>query len=104
MSGFRVSYLELVWEEIVKLPDRERVVIDEYVKLLETWGPRLTLPFCRQLERGLYELRPDCNRLLYFYHRENRYIMVHIFRKQTQKTPRKEIRTAQQRIARFLGG
>lgn len=39
----------------------------------------------------LWELRPGHNRVLFFYHKDNTYVLLHHFRKKTQKTPRREI-------------
>ena len=37
------------------------------------------------------ELRPGNNRVLFFYHKDDTYVLLHQFRKKTQKTPRREI-------------
>lgn len=39
----------------------------------------------------LWEFRPGHNRVLFFYHKDNTYVLLHHFRNKTQKTPRREI-------------
>ena len=42
----------------------------------------------------VWELRPGNNRIFYFYHKDNTYVLLHSFRKKTQKTPKQEITRA----------
>ena len=44
--------------------------------------------------RDIWELRPGNNRVLFFYHKDDTYVLLHLFRKRTQKTPRSEIEKA----------
>lgn len=68
--------------------------IIQYIQLLEDHGTRLGEPVTKHLEEDIWELRPGNNRVLFFYHKNNTYILLHQFRKKTQKTPRREIRKA----------
>ena len=45
----------------------------------------------KHLEEDIWELRPGHNRVLFFYHKDNTYVLLHHFRNKTQKTPRREI-------------
>lgn len=66
--------------------------------LLEEYGERLSMPFARHLEDGIYELRipqeSDITRLLYFFCIGDRAIVTNGFIKKTQRTPRREIEKA----------
>jgi phage-related protein len=42
----------------------------------------------------VWELRPGNNRIFYFCSCDNTFILLHSFRKKTQKTPRREIEKA----------
>ena len=42
----------------------------------------------------LEELRPGSNRIFYFYFDKNTFVLLHSFRKKTQKTPSREIAKA----------
>ena len=68
--------------------------ISQYIQLLEDHGTRLGENIPKHLEEDIWELRPGNNRVLYFYHREDTYVLLHQFRKKTQKTPRREIEKA----------
>ena len=68
--------------------------ITQYIQLLEDHGTRLGEPVTKHLEEDIWELRPGNNRVLFFYHKDNTYILLHQFRKKTQKTSRREIRKA----------
>lgn len=68
--------------------------ITQYIQLLEDHGTRLGENITKYLEDGIWELRPGNNRVLYFYHRDDTYVLLHQFRKKTQKTPRREIEKA----------
>jgi len=78
-----------------------------YVRsMLEEFGFKPKLPFCKYLKEDIYELRFTGNeggvRVLYFFVKDNRIIFTNGFLKKTQKTPIKEIRTAVQRKKIFL--
>ena len=66
----------------------------QYIQLLSDHGTRLGEPITKHLEEDIWELRPGNNRVLFFYHKENTYVLLHVFRKKTQKTPRREIERA----------
>ena len=68
--------------------------ITQYIQLLEDHGTRIGEPVTKHLEEDIWELRPGNNRVLFFYHKDNTYVLLHQFRKTTQKTPRREIRKA----------
>ena len=74
--------------------------------LLEEFGFKLKLPFCKYLKNDIYELRFTGKeggvRVLYFFVKDNRVIFTNGFLKKTQKTPLKEIKMATQRRKIFL--
>ena len=65
-----------------------------YIQLLEDHGTQLGENITKHLEEDIWELRPGNNRVLYFYHKGDTYVLLHQFRKKTQKTPRREIEKA----------
>ncbi len=65
-----------------------------YIQLLEDHGTRLGENITKHLDDDIWELRPGNNRVLYFYHKDDTYVLLHQFRKKTQKTPRREIERA----------
>ena len=68
--------------------------IDQYIQLLEDHGTRLGDNITKHLDEDIWELRPGNNRVLYFYFRDNTFVLLHQFRKKTQKTPPREIARA----------
>ena len=65
-----------------------------YIQLLEDHGTRLGENITKHLEEDIWELRPGNNRALYFFYKDDTYVLLHQFRKKTQKTPRREIEKA----------
>ena len=76
--------------------------IVQYIQLLEDHGTRLGDNITKHLEDGIWELRPGANRVLYFFHKDNTYVLLHQFRKKSQKTPRREIEKAKSERSDWL--
>ena len=68
--------------------------IVQYIQLLEDHGTQLGENITKHLGDGIWELRPGNNRVLYFFHKDDTYVLLHQFRKKTQKTPQREIEKA----------
>lgn len=65
-----------------------------YIQLLQENGTRLPNNITKHLIEDIWELRPGNNRVLYFYHKEDTFVLLHHFRKKTQKTPISELEKA----------
>ena len=65
-----------------------------YIQLLQDNGTRLSENVTKHLMDGIWELRPGNNRVFYFCWRGDRFVLLHQFRKRSQKTPRREIERA----------
>jgi phage-related protein len=74
--------------------------------LLQEQGTAIGKPYVAPLADKLYEIRveQDTNiyRILYFSYTGMRFILLHGFQKKTQKTPKKELALAQERMGTFL--
>jgi phage-related protein len=74
--------------------------------LLQEQRTAVGKPYVAPLENKLYEIRieQDTNiyRTVYFAYKDRRFIMLHGFQKKTQKTPKKELNLAQERMKAFL--
>lgn len=55
---------------------------------------RLNENITKHLDDDIWELRPGNNRVLYFYFKDDTFVLLHQFRKKTQKTPKREIERA----------
>lgn len=75
---------------------------DELLDLLEDHGPQLRHPHSRAMGDGLFELRPrsrsGMGRAFYCYCSGQVIIILHVFVKKTQKTPKQELSRARQRL------
>lgn len=68
--------------------------ISLYIELLQNNGTYLPETVTKHIEDNIWELRPGNNRIFYFYCDNNDYVLLHSFRKKTNKTPRGEIERA----------
>ena len=91
-------------EFLSELPAQDRVEVRNVLRLLQEFGVLLGMPHARPItgHRKLWELRAGSLRLLYFAHAGRRFVILHGFRKQSQKTPTQEIVSAERRMARLL--
>ena len=65
-----------------------------YMQLLQEHGFQLSNTIIKHLQDDIWELRPGNNRILYFYFENKTFVLLHVFRKKTQKTPKREIEKA----------
>jgi phage-related protein len=91
-----------VLDFINDLSPMDRARVNNGLRLLEEFGIDLGMPHARRIEGRLWELRPGGNRLFYFLYTERRFVILHGFRKQSMKTPEKEIATALRRMKEIL--
>jgi phage-related protein len=91
-----LDFLDYLQRKSVKSKDAriQHKQIALYIQLLEDHGTQLGENITKHLEEDIWELRPGNNRVLFFYHKNDTYILLHQFRKKTQKTPRREIEKA----------
>src|SRR5436190_21933630 len=86
-----------VRESLRNLNAAQRRAIGRTIQLLEDNGPTLAEPHAKHLQDGIWELRTqvegDAFRCLYFTETGQRFVILHVFAKKTQKTPAREIRT-----------
>ena len=73
-----------------------------YIELLQQNGTRLNDNITKHLENGIWELRPGNNRVFYFFYENNTFVLLHQFRKKSQKTPKREIEKAKSERIDYL--
>lgn len=76
--------------------------ISLYIQILQDNGTRLNEKITKHLEDGIWELRPGNNRVFYFFYENNTFVLLHQFRKKSQKTPKREIEKAKAERADYL--
>ena len=74
--------------------------ITKTIEYLEKGGPFLKMPHAKKIEDNLYELRIQGKEAIRIFYCKvgNEYYLLHAFKKKTNKTPRKEIETALDRL------
>ena len=73
-----------------------------YIELLQQNGTHLNENITKHLEDGIWELRPGNNRVFYFFFQDNVFVLLHQFRKKSQKTPKREIEKAKRERDDYL--
>ena len=95
---------EKVVESFIQKQNDE--ILAEYFRLVDTLsilGPNLSLPDSKHLQKDLDELRIRGKtqvRILYTF-KNRRYILLHVFKKKANHTPKKEIDVALQRLTQI---
>ena len=76
-----------------------------YVKKLEEFGMNINQRFTREavkkIENDLYELRPLKVRI-FFTIVNNKYVLLHAYRKKSQKAPKQEIANARKELKDYM--
>jgi|SRR3989344_9609062 len=74
------------------------------ILLLKNGGPFLKPPYAKKLRSNLYELRTSGKiaARIFYTMKGGEYYLMHAFKKKTQKTPTKEIKTALDRMKEIL--
>ena len=65
-----------------------------YIRMLREYGLSLGMPYIKHIESDIWELRPLRDRILFAYCDNNKIVLLSVFMKQTQKTPKAEIEKA----------
>jgi len=91
------------YEFIEGLAPHEHAAALRALDLLARYGPRLSIPHARHIEGRLRELRAGPGRLFYFLHLGETFVILHGYRKKSQKASRQEAETAIRRMNDLLG-
>ena len=100
----KVIYDRLAIQEFVALSQEVQDDFESYVLMLEEHG-RLAFPDARKVAENLFEIRikqDGAYRGFYAYMKDDLIIMLHFFQKKTQKTPQRNILTAQKRAKNYV--
>ena len=95
-------YGEVVRREFRGLPDDMRAYFHHICKLISEFGPEnVGMPYIRYLESGLWEMRlrgrAGIARAVYVAQKGKKLVVVKIFAKKTQKTPKSELEVCRKR-------
>lgn len=75
--------------------------IMDYIKALSEYGTQAGEPYIKHLDDDIWELRPLRDRILFAAWNGNGFVLLHVFMKQTQKTPRREIEMAKKKYTEY---
>ena len=103
MSDWTVTLHPLAEPELLALPADMQARFLHIAEMLQDFGPqRVGLPHIRPLESKLWEMRMQGRdgiaRAVYAAIQGRRLLVLHVFVKKTQTTPRKAIETALKRL------
>ncbi len=84
---------------IRSLPKPERAAVLHDIEVLRDYG--LQAPNVRPIEGRLWEIKSGAARVFYATHIGKRFVLLHGYYKKGQKAPRRDIETAQRRLAAF---
>jgi phage-related protein len=91
-------------EYLIALPVGEQAAAEEAFRLLREFGTLLGMPHAKHIGGKLWKLRPGANRFFYFVYVGRRFVILHAYRKQSQKTPLQELAVAERRLVEVLKG
>lgn len=91
-----------VEEFLNDLPKHERAEVDAILEDLKDHGLAAPLVSMRQIRGKLWELRISRTRIFYVMLGSNTMVLLHVYKKQSQKTPHHEIETALRRMRDLL--
>lgn len=95
-------YSESLQQEILAMPAGFLGRYLRYSDRMEAFGPDLGMPHTRAIGEGLFELRLKAEegiaRVFYCTMVGKKIVMLHQFRKKTDKTPLRELETARRRM------
>jgi len=101
-----IYYNRKLEREILKLPDGLLAKYLYLTDLLIEFGSNLGLPHTQKIGNGLFELRvkgkEGIARVFFCTKVDKKIIMLHSFVKKSQKTPKKELKVAQQRMKEVM--
>ena len=106
MSWQILYYNEKLEESILNLPDG---LLARYLRLTDLmieFGPNLGLPHTKSIGKNLYELRikskEGISRIFFCLKIKNKIIMLHVFIKKSQRTPKTELEIAIKRMKEVM--
>ncbi|NDH08801.1 MAG: type II toxin-antitoxin system RelE/ParE family toxin [Gammaproteobacteria bacterium] len=96
-------YNQSVYEEAKALPKLINAKFEAIMDKMTEHGPDLGMPFTKSFGKGLFEIRAKAQegiaRGFYCTIKERKIIILHVFVKKSQATPKKELDLAKKRLS-----
>lgn len=105
IKSFQTSRGRYPVNDFIKSQDRDTgSKITRAVSLLENYGPFLKPPDIKKITGKIYELRitGSVSVRIFYTPFQGKYYLLHAFKKESQKTPKNEIKTAIDRARELL--
>jgi phage-related protein len=95
---------------ILGLRKKEQAKIIRQIELLEEYGINLSYPYAEKIKgeqyKGLWELRikfsTNSFRIFYFLYIENKFVLLHAFKKKSENTPDSELQISLKRMKEYF--
>lgn len=75
--------------------------ITAYINMLSKYGINIGTQYIKHINKEIWELRPIKDRILFAYWKDSTFVLLNIFMKKTQKTPKTEIEKARRLLKDF---
>lgn len=72
--------------------------INDYVQMLAKYGLSIGEPYIKRIEDDIWELRPLNDRIFFVAWTGNEFVLLHVFRKKSQATPKQEKEQAKREL------
>lgn len=99
-----IKALRPVKDYLDALPHEQRAEVDAVLKDLQEHGLLAPLVSMRKTQGKLWEIRTGKTRIFYVMIESDTLVLLHAYKKQSQKAPRHEIETALRRMRELLVG
>ena len=96
-----LEYIEKLQNSKSKTSRIKSNKIAMYIDMLSQRGLSIGEPYIKHLEGEIWELRPLRDRILFASWSNNKFILLSVFMKRTQKTPRREIEKAKSLLEEY---
>ena len=93
------EYLKELSERSDKASRIKANKIADYITILGMEGTTAGMPYVKHIEGELWELRPLKDRIFFVAWYQGSYVLLHQFRKETRRTPQREIERARRELA-----
>jgi phage-related protein len=110
-----------MWEVVYYKTDSGRIPVLDYIeqqeairiakirnafRLIKEFGVEEFQLYTKKIKgsryKGLYQLTIESSRIIYTVVSENKLVLIHVFTKKTNRTPKQELETARQRMKDYL--
>lgn len=102
---FQTARGEYPVNEFIETQDKATIAkITSAIDLLESDGPFLKPPYIKKLRDRIYELRVSGKIAVRIFYtiKDREYYLLHAFKKKSQQTPQKELKTALDRMKQLI--